>query len=85
MAKLLVGLICLFGVYTATAQNTDFPEKGHPSADNPAETRPERIQPSREDLKVIAVMEILELMDLMEQIDMMKDLEFLAEEDQNEN
>jgi hypothetical protein len=40
---------------------------------------------SPEDLKVVAVMGILELMDLVEEIDMIKDINYLIEDDQNEN
>jgi hypothetical protein len=39
---------------------------------------------SPEDLKVVAVMEILELMDLAEEMDMVKDINYLIEDDQNE-
>ncbi len=42
-------------------------------------------QPSKEDLKIIAVMDILQLMDLMESIDIIKDMDVLIEENQNEN
>ena len=38
---------------------------------------------SPEDLKVVAVMEILELMDLAEEMDMCKDFNYLIEEEQN--
>ena len=40
---------------------------------------------SAEDLKVVAVMEILEMMDLAEEMDMVKDINCLIEDDQNEN
>jgi hypothetical protein len=40
---------------------------------------------SPEDLKVVAVMEILQLMDLAEEIDMCKDYNYLIEEEQNGN
>ncbi len=39
---------------------------------------------SPEDLKVVAVMDILELMDLADNMDMVKDINYLIEEDQNE-
>ena len=42
-------------------------------------------QLSDEDLKVVAVMEILENMDLAEEMDMVKDINYLIEDDQNEN
>jgi len=45
---------------------------------NPTET-------SAEDLKVVALMEILEMMDLAEEMDMVKDINYLIEDDQNEN
>jgi len=41
-------------------------------------------QLSPDDLKVVAVMEILELMDLAEELDMVKDINYLIEDDQNE-
>lgn len=37
---------------------------------------------SPEDLKVVAVMDVLELMDLAEELDMIKDINYLIEEDQ---
>jgi hypothetical protein len=40
---------------------------------------------SPEDLKVVAMMEILQLMDLAEEMDMCKDLNYLIEEKQNGN
>jgi hypothetical protein len=39
--------------------------------------------PSPEDLKVVAVMDILQLMDLAEKMDMCKDFNYLIEEEQN--
>ena len=42
-------------------------------------------QPSKADLKIIAVMDILQLMDLMESIDIIKDMDVLIEGNQNEN
>ncbi len=41
-------------------------------------------QLSPNDLKVVAVMEILEMMDLAEEMDMVKDINYLIEDDQNE-
>jgi len=49
-----------------------------------AQTKPSQ-QPSKEDLKIIAVMDILQLMDLIESIDIIKDIDVLIEENQNEN
>jgi hypothetical protein len=44
---------------------------------------PAQITPA--DRQVAAVMEILQLMDLAEEIDMIKDMNYLIEDDQNEN
>jgi hypothetical protein len=41
--------------------------------------------PSPEDLKVVAMMETLQLMDLAQEMDMVKDINYLIEDDQNEN
>jgi hypothetical protein len=40
---------------------------------------------SAEDLKIVAVLEILQLMDLAENLDMADDMDFLIEEDPNES
>jgi hypothetical protein len=53
--------------------------------DTPSETMEQAPMPDGEDMKVIAVLEILELMDMVEEMDMMKDLDQLVEENQNEN
>lgn len=45
--------------------------------------QPERL--SAEDLKVVAVMEILQLMDLAEDMDLVKDMDYLIEDDANES
>jgi hypothetical protein len=53
------------------------------AAEKPVPEQTERI--SAEDLKVVAVMDILELMDLAEDIDMVKDMDYLIEDNANES
>jgi hypothetical protein len=53
------------------------------AAEKPVPESAERLP--AEDLKVVAVMEILELMDMVEDIDMVKDFNYLIEDDQNES
>ena len=53
------------------------------ASEDPVPGQSERL--SEEDLKVVAVMEILQLMDLAEEMDMVKDLNYLIEDDQNES
>jgi hypothetical protein len=48
-----------------------------------APVQPEAISP--EDLKVVAVMDILQLMDMAEEMDMVKDFNYLIEDEQNGN
>lgn len=50
-------------------------------AERPGPEQPESLSP--EDLKVVAVMEILQLMDLAEELDMVKDFNYLIEDDPN--
>ena len=40
---------------------------------------------SPEDCQVVAAMEILELLDLVEEMDMIQDINYLIEEDQNDD
>lgn len=40
--------------------------------------------PAEEDLKVIALMEILQMMDLVQEMEMVKEMEYLTEENKNE-
>jgi hypothetical protein len=40
--------------------------------------------PTEEDLKVIAYMEILRMMDLAQELEMVKEMEYLTEENRNE-
>jgi hypothetical protein len=40
--------------------------------------------PTGEDLKVIALMEILKMMDLAQEMEMVKEMEYLTEENRNE-
>ncbi len=42
-------------------------------------------QPGKEDLKIIAVMDILQMMDLIQNIDIIKDMDVLVEENRNES
>ena len=42
-------------------------------------------QPSKEDLKIIAMMEMLQLMEMLKNIDIIKDMDVLIEENKNEN
>jgi hypothetical protein len=53
------------------------------AAEKAAPERSESI--SAEDLKVVAVMEILQLMDLAEDMNMVKDMDYLIEDDANES
>jgi len=85
MAKLLTWLILCFFLTTASAQENGNQIKVKPSGDTSGKTLSNATKPSAEDMKIIAVLEILELMDLVEEIDMMKDFEYVFEEDQNEN
>ena len=50
-----------------------------------SETKKEPPTPSPADMKVIEVMEILENWDLVEEMDMIKNLEYLTEDDKDEN
>ena len=65
-------LLCLLAVATPVR-----------AAEDPVPEPPESI--SAEDLKVVAVMEILQLMDLAEDMDMVKDIDYLIEDDANES
>lgn len=40
--------------------------------------------PSQQDLEVIALMDLLSMLDAVEDMEMIKDLEYLIEDDQNE-
>lgn len=42
------------------------------------------LPPTEEDLKVIALMEILQMMDLAQEMEMVKEMEYLTEENKNE-
>jgi hypothetical protein len=53
------------------------------AAEKQAPVQPEAISP--EDLKVVAVMDILQLMDMAEEMDMVKDFNYLIEDEQNGN
>lgn len=53
------------------------------AAEKPVPEQPEGL--SAEDLKVVAVMEILQLMELAEEMDMVKDINCLIEDDPNES
>ena len=65
-------LLCLLAVVTPVRAA----EKPDPE---PAE------ELTAEDLKIVAVMEILQLMDMVEEIDMVKDFNYLIEDDQNDS
>jgi hypothetical protein len=52
------------------------------AAEKPVPEQPEKL--SSEDLKVVAVMEILQLLDLAEEMDIVKDINYLIEDDPNE-
>jgi hypothetical protein len=67
----IVFLCLLMGAASARAAEKESPP-------NPAELSPE-------DLKVVAVIEILQIMDLAEEMDMVKDINYLIEDDQNES
>ncbi len=72
MRKLLTKLTLCLLMGTATAW----------AGENQAVAKPASVSP--EDEKVVAVLELLQLMDLAEEFDMVKDLEFLIEDDQDE-
>ena len=42
-------------------------------------------EPSAEDLKIIAMMEILQMMDLAEEMEMVKEIDYLIEDRHDEN
>ncbi len=67
----IILLFLLMGTVSAQAEEKQLP------------ARPPQM--SAEDLKVVAVMEILELMDLAEEMDMVKEINCLIEDDQNES
>ena len=53
------------------------------AAEKPGSDQTESLNP--EDLRVVAVMEILEMMDLVEEMDMVKDFNCLIEDDPDES
>jgi hypothetical protein len=58
---------------------------GQALADGSVEKRDSAEEPGRDDMKIIAVMDVLQLMDLVDSMDMIKDMDVLIEEEQNEN
>jgi hypothetical protein len=74
-------LLCLL----AAASPVRAAEKPAPvrASQNSAPVRAETLSP--EDLKVVAVMEILQLMDMAEDMDMVNDFNYLIEDEQNGN
>ena len=59
MAKWITWLIFCFCVATASAQETGNPIKAKPSEDASEKTLADTTQPNPEDMKIIAVLEIL--------------------------
>ncbi len=53
------------------------------AAEKESPLNPQPLSP--EDLKVVAVMEILDIMELAEEMEMVKDINYLIEDDQNES